>query len=361
MALRKRLARSGRPQMNMSQDEFDKLFLTDDIITFMSDKGLSPEQLKAVQKKLDDVMKSYTIQKEVNPTEENKSVRDINFEALEDFISAKRAEGCSKVTLYHYSTNIGKFLQTVNKDYREIEAKDIQDWFNFKKTPDGGGLSNSSIANFRRYLMSFYKWCVANDRRLKNPIDKIAPIKREKKTVDVLTDEEAEIIRCMCDNERDLAIIDLLQGSGMRVSELTRLNREDVNFDTDEIKVYGKGAKERICYLTGKAKVHLRWYLESREDDNPALFVTAKKPYTRLSKNGVEFLLRSVAAKTGIPTLHLNPHKYRHTLATNMLNKGADPSQIQQILGHQSVDTTLSVYAHASRDSTKNAHKMYVS
>jgi site-specific recombinase XerD len=209
--------------------------------------------------------------------------------------------------------------------------------------------------------MSFYKWAIINEKVFKNPMDKISTIKREKKVVDTLSDEETEIIRCTCDNERDLAIIDILSGSGMRVSELSRLNKTDVNFETNEMKVFGKGSKERICFLTGKAKVHLRWYLDSREDDNPALFVTAKKPYNRLTKNGIEFILKNIAKKTGISRLRLYPHKYRSTFATNLLNKGADLSTISKMMGHQSVDTTLSVYCDYKTDTLKRDHDKYIS
>ena len=192
-------------------------------------------------------------------------------------------------------------------------------------------------------------------------MDKIGVIKAEKHVIETLTDEEQEMIRCACTNERDLAIIDILSGSGMRVSELTGLNKSDVNFDTNEIKVFGKGAKERICFMTGRAKVHLRWYLQQRTDTNEALFVTAKKPYTRLTKNGVEFILKNVAKNSKIPRTRLYPHKYRSTLATNMSSKGAPVDRIQAILGHQDPQTTLKCYIKTDKNAIKNAHYTYVS
>ena len=222
------------------------------------------------------------------------------------------------------------------------------------------GVTNVTIANIRMYLMSFFKWAMIEERIYKNPMDKIGVIKREKKVISTLTDEEAEMIRCACQSERDLAIIDLLAGSGMRVSELTRLNIEDVNFDSNTVKVYGKGAKERICFLTGRAKVHLRWYIDSRVDNNPALFVTAKYPYARLTKNGVEYILKMTAKKTGISHLRLHPHKYRATLATNMMNKGADISTVQHILGHESPDTSAKYYINMSSNTLHNEHSKYV-
>lgn len=147
----------------------------------------------------------------------------------------------------------------------------------------------------------------------------------------------------------------------MRVSELCGLNRDDIDFESGEVKVFGKGSKERTCFLTGKAKVHLRWYLESRTDNNEALFVTQKRPYNRLTKNGVEYILKNIAASSRIPRTRLYPHKYRSTLATNMINKGASADKVQQILGHSSVDTTLKCYARVDKQTVKNAHHVYVS
>ena len=169
------------------------------------------------------------------------------------------------------------------------------------------------------------------------------------------------MIRCACSSERDLAIIDLLSGSGMRVSELTGLNRSDVDFETNEVKVFGKGAKERTCFLTGRAKVHLKWYLESRTDNNEALFVTSKKPYNRLTKNGVEYILKTIAKNSKVPRTRLYPHKYRSTLATNMINRGASADKVQSILGHSSVDTTLKCYARVDKETVKRAHRDYIS
>jgi site-specific recombinase XerD len=208
--------------------------------------------------------------------------------------------------------------------------------------------------------MSFFKYLKIEEKIDKNPMDKIGVVKVEQHIIETLTDEEAEMVRCACDNERDLAIIDILSGSGMRVSELTGLNKDDVNFETGEIKVFGKGAKERTCFLTGRAKVHLKWYLESRCDNNPALFVTAKKPYTRLTKNGVEYILKNIAKNSKVPRVRLYPHKYRSTLATNMINKGASADKVQKILGHQSVDTTLKCYARVDKETVKSAHHTYV-
>ena len=190
-------------------------------------------------------------------------------------------------------------------------------------------------------------------------MDRIGVVKMDQHVIQVLSDEEQEIIRCACTNERDKALVDLLAGSGMRVSELCGLNREDINFQEGTVKVFGKGSKERICYLTARSKVHLKWYLESRTDNCEALFVSEREPHERLSRTGVEYILRQIAKKSKIPSIRLYPHKYRSTLATTMLNKGADIDTISHVLGHSNVAVTAAHYAKAENERLKFEHRKY--
>lgn len=352
------MGRPGRPKKEWSNKDKEKMHIVDDMLDQIKfDAGLSPEQIEALKKSLDQTLGNYKLEKEEPKTSLEKSIRDINIEALEDFLNTKRVEAKSNCTIYNYGNEISKMFNVVAKDYREITADDIRKYMNYRKEHDG--LATVSVHNIRMYLMSFYKWCMVEERIYKNPMDKIGVVKTEKKVIETLTDEEAEIIRCACKSERDLAIIDLLSGSGMRVSELSGLNKRDVNFETGEIKVFGKGSKERICFMTGRAKVHLRWYLESRTDNNEALFVTSKHPYNRLGKNGVEFILKQISKRSGLERCRLYPHKYRATLATNMINKGADISTVQGILGHSSCDTTLSCYARINTSTLRSEHNKY--
>ena len=350
--------RRGRPRKDRTEESVLKSSAVDDVLTQLkySNSELTPEQIDALRAALDDTLKSYSVEK--TKEKEEKTIKDLNIEVLEEFLATKRIESKSNTTIYNYGNEISKMMVTLNKDYREITSTDIRSYLDYRKQHDG--VSAVTVKNIRMYLMSFFKWCVVEEKITRNPMDKIGVIKTEKHIVETLSDEEAEIIRCACKSERDIAIIDLLSSSGMRVSELSGLNREDVNFETGEIKVFGKGKKERICYMTGRAKVHLRWYLESRVDTNPALFVTAKKPYNRLTKNGVEFTLKSIAKSSKIPRTRLYPHKYRSTLATNMYNKGASIDQVQHILGHQdSVTTQLYISVDSKRVS--DTHHTYVS
>ena len=345
----------GRPKKDPSENNKNKI--SQDIINqLVYDGNLSQEQIEALKQTLDNTLSQYEVSKDTNIENE---VKDTNMKILEEFIASKRIEAKSETTLYNYGNEISKMFQLLNKDYREITSADIRRYMDYRKQHDG--LKSVSVQNIRMYLMSFFKWLMLEDKITKNPMDKIGVIKVEQHVIETLSDEEAEIIRCACNSERDLAIIDILSGSGMRVSELTGLNRSDVNFDTNEIKVFGKGAKERVCFMTGRAKVHLKWYLEQRCDNNEALFVTAKKPYTRLTKNGVEFILKNIAKNSKIPRTRLYPHKYRSTLATNMSNKGAPVERIQAILGHRSSDTTLRCYIKQDKNAIKSAHHTYVS
>lgn len=318
---------------------------------------LTPNQITALRTSLESTLQSYSVKQDKN-NDDIISIQQENARILRMYADAKRIEGRSKTTLYNYIKELSKMFLTLNKSYKYITSNDIREYLAYRK--DVNNLKPVSIANIRMYLVSFFKWMWREELIIKNPMDKIGVVKCPEHVVEVLTDEEQEIIRCACDNERDRAIIDLLSGSGMRVSELCGLNKSDINFDQGEVKVFGKGAKERICFLTGRSKVHLKWYLESRDDDNPALFVSLKAPHERLTKNGVEYILKNIAKKSKIPTKRLYPHIYRSTLATNMINAGADVHIVQETLGHKSVDTTLTNYHKQDIESIRMAHAHYV-
>lgn len=344
----------GRPR-NVIQVS-DRERIANDILAQLKYEGkLSEDQLSILMNTLDSTLAEYNIEKETTPVN---TTLETNSSILDMFIAAKRIESRSSTTLYNYQNEISKLFQLINKPVREIDSNDIRRYMDYRKTHDN--LKNSSVQNIRMYLLSFFKWCMIEELIDKNPMDKIGVVKTEKKVVNALTDEEQEMIRCACSNERDLAIIDLLSSSGMRVSELCGLNISDVDFDNNEVKVFGKGSKERICFFTGRAKVHLKWYLEQREDNNPALFVTAKHPYTRLTKNGVEYLLRTIAANSKVDKLRLYPHLYRSTLATNLSDREVDISRIQAILGHASPETT-EIYIRDNKSAIKRTHSKYIS
>ena len=334
--------------------------LTENVINTIiaaSGPNLTSSQLANIKHQINYTLSKYSIEE----NEENTSIVEAqqeNARILRMFIDAKRIEGRSDTTLYNYAKEISKLFLSLNKSYKYITTKDIREYMAWRK--EIGKLSAASMANIRQYLLSFFRFLDTEDLITKNPMNRIGVIKLDQHVIQVLSEEEQEIIRCACKNERDRAIVDLLSGSGMRVSELCGLNREDVDLEKKECRVFGKGRKERICFITGRCKVHLGLYLKSRKDDNPALFVTLKQPYNRITKNGVEYILRHIAKSTGIPSLRLYPHKYRSTLITDMINAGADASVVQQLAGHSNIQVTLSNYYKVDRERIKLAHKHLV-
>lgn len=352
--------RRGRKRRGFTDDDREKDNLSDEILNQLKYKNpdLSKSDFTLIRETLDDMLKNYNIERLEYFTEDFRSNKDTNIEITEKFLQAKRLEGRSEKTIYNYGQEISRLFQYINKDYRDIEADDIREFLERRRKE--GNLSNTSLKNIRLYLMSFWKWLVINDYTDKNIMLKINPIKTESHIVNTITSEQEELIRMACTNERDLAMIDLLQSSGMRVSEMCGLNRADVNFDTCTVKVFGKGSKERLCYFSGRCKVHLQAYLSQREDDNPALFVAAKKPFNRIQKNSVEFILRQISEKTGIEGFRLYPHRFRSSLASRMFNNGSDIATIQHILGHQSSATTQ-IYIDIDPNRLKAEHDKYIS
>ena len=290
----------------------------------------------------------------------NKTVEDSfdksNEEFTELFISAKRVEGCSYKTLKYYLATINKMTDTVGKHITKITTEDLRKYLS--DYHEENNCSKSNIDNIRRILSSFFSWLEDEDYILKSPVRRIHKIKSAKTVKETYTDEMLEHMRDNCDSLRDLAIIDMLASTGMRVGELVHLNIEDVDFENRECVVLGKGSKERPVYFDARTKIHLRNYLESRNDDNPALFVSMLKPYNRLNISGVEIRLRELGRKLDITKVH--PHKFRRTLATRAIEKGMPIEQVQKLLGHSKIDTTMQ-YAMVDQENVKLSHRKYIS
>lgn len=290
----------------------------------------------------------------------NKTVEDSfdksNKEFTELFISAKRVEGCSPKTLRYYLATINKMTDTVGKHITKITTEDLRKYLS--DYHEENNCSKSNIDNIRRILSSFFSWLEDEDYILKSPVRRIHKIKSAKTVKETYTDEMLECMRDNCDSLRDLAIIDMLASTGMRVGELVHLNIEDVDFEKRECVVLGKGSKERPVYFDARTKIHLRNYLESRNDDNPALFVSMLKPYNRLNISGVEIRLRELGRKLDITKVH--PHKFRRTLATRAIDKGMPIEQVQKLLGHSKIDTTMQ-YAMVDQENVKLSHRKYIS
>ena len=280
---------------------------------------------------------------------------ETNGSLLSKFMSAKRVEGCSVKTLNYYQSVLLKLFSMVPVSVLHMKTEHIRSYLS--AYADRTKCSKSNLDNIRRILSSFFTWLEEESYILKNPVRRIHKIKVDKTVKDTYSDEAMERMRDECHCLRDLAIIDLLASSGMRVGELVRLNREDIDFDNRECIVFGKGSKERPVYFDARTKIHLKNYLDSRTDDNPALFVSLLKPYNRLQISGVEIRLRSLGRELGIPKVH--PHKFRRTLATRAIDKGMPIEQVQRLLGHTQIDTTMQ-YAMINQKNVKVSHQKYI-
>ena len=290
---------------------------------------------------------------EITQTDQQQEQEQIDATAA--FIAAKRIEGCSEKTLTYYRKTIEAMTTAVGKPVQRITTDDIRQYLTTYQMQRKS--SKVTIDNIRRILATFYSWLEDEDYIVKSPVRRIHKVKTAKVIKETYTDEALEQMRDNCDSLRDLAIIDLLASSGMRVGELVALNRDDINFNERECVVFGKGNKERLVYFDARTKIHLQNYLDSRADGNPALFVTLRAPYNRLQIGGVEMRLRQLGRRLSIPKVH--PHKFRRTLATSAIDKGMPIEQVQQLLGHQKIDTTMH-YAMVKQQNVKLAHRKYI-
>ena len=286
----------------------------------------------------------------------NEYIEEDNYKLLDLFLSSKKVEGCSNKTLKYYKSTIENMFKNINIPVKHIITDDLRKYLSYFQ--NNSKVSKITVDNVRRIISSFFSWLEDEDYILKSPVRRIHKVKTGKTVKETYSDEALELMRDSCKHPRDLAIIDLLSSTGMRVGELVKLNIEDINFNERECIVFGKGDKERTVYFDARAKLHLKKYLDSRTDNNSALFVTLLKPYNRLQISGVEIRLRELGKKLNIAKVH--PHKFRRTLATRAIDKGMPIEQVQQLLGHQKIDTTLQ-YAMVNQNNVKIAHKKYIS
>lgn len=278
-----------------------------------------------------------------------------NQDYLDMFVAAKKIEGCSERTIQYYKVTISNMFKDIQVPIRQITTDILRAYLmNYQLKNNCGKVT---VDNIRRNLSSFFSWLEDEDYILKSPIRRIHKVRTGTKVKDTLTDENIELLRDNCKNIRDLAIIDLLYSTGIRVGEMVNLNISDVNFEERECIVYGKGNKERRVYFDARSKLHLLEYLKNRTDKNEALFVTLDSPHERLRISGVEIRLRNLGRKLNIEKVH--PHKFRRSMATKAIDKGMPIEQVQKLLGHQQIDTTMH-YAMVNQNNVKNSHRKYI-
>ncbi len=286
---------------------------------------------------------------------ESECIQEHSIDYVNLFLSAKRIEGCSEKSLKYYNATISAMMLAIGKEIRHIETDDVRRYLTEYQTKNK--CSKVTTDNVRRILSSFFSWLEDEDYILKSPVRRIHKIKTSTCIKETYTDEALELLRDHCTEPRDLAMIDMLASTGMRVGEMVLLNRNDIDFNERECVVFGKGDKERIVYFDARTKIHLQQYLNRRIDDNPALFVSLKAPFERLKIGGVESRLRNFGKQLGLQKVH--PHKFRRTLATMAIDKGMPIEQLQQLLGHRRIDTTLQ-YAMVKQSNVKIAHRKYI-
>ena len=305
---------------------------------------------------LTDVTRKALSECEITPkaTEEEQRNKE-NVELLGAFISSKKVEGCSDKTIHYYKSSIEKLIATVKKNVCDIATNDIRCYL--AEQQEQRGLSKVTIDNLRRIYSSFFSWLEDEDYITKTPVRRIHKVRTDALVKEVLTDENIEVLRDSCQELRDIAMIDLLLSTGMRVGELVKINRDDIDFQERQCIVFGKGNKEREVYFNARTKIHLKKYLEQRTDTNPALFVSLHEPHTRLTISGVEVRLRQLGKRVNLNKVH--PHKFRRTLATMAIDKGMPIEQVQKMLGHVKIDTTLH-YAMVNQTNVKIAHRKFL-
>lgn len=325
---------------------------TNDVAVHLSGK-ISDDDLRVVMRELRMLVTDYEIE---SRKVELALMDDIAPKCFQAYMVAKKIEGLSGGTLNVYRLYLEDFLQYIGKPLLDVTANDIRVYLYTMQ--NRRGITNRSLDGKRLVINGFLEWCFREGYISKNPCKQISPIKYEAKPREPLSGIELELVRYACRNYRERAMVEMFYSTGCRVSEMVILNRSDIDFTTGEVSLFGKGQKYRQSYINAKAEVALKKYLFSRTDNDPALFVSERKPHKRLSKTGIEYLIRKIGERSGIGR-NLYPHLIRHTTATDALNRGMNVVEVQKILGHEKLDTTM-IYAKVLQDSVKYSHKKYI-
>ena len=329
---------------------------TDIIINITNDMSLvlTQYQLEKLKETLENNLKKVEINI-LTDEKEKQQIKETNDNYINIFLSAKEVEGCSTRTLKYYREIIEKLINTIDKPIKEIQTEEIRKYLaDYKENTKCNAVT---IDNLRRVLSSFFAWLEDEDYIIKSPVRRIHKVKTPTIIKETLTDENLEKLRDTSNCIRDLVLIELLYSTGIRVGELIKLNISDINFEDRSCKVFGKGNKQREVYFDARTKIHLKQYINTRQDENEALFVSKNKPYQRLSIAGIELIVRKIGLETEINKVH--PHKFRRTLATMAIDKGMPIEQVQKLLGHVKIETTMH-YAMVNQNNVKISHRKYI-
>ena len=333
---------------------FEKL--VNSIINSMT-TDLSDEQLRKLKDSLYINLNNFNIEEK---TTELVLYDNSCEQALQDFLNTKNIEGKSEKTIARYRDILTPVITVINKNLKEITTNDLRAYLSQYKQVRK--VSDNTLDGMRRIINSFFTWLTVERYIQDNPASRLMKIKAEKKVKTIITDEQLELLKIYCKNDRDIAMIDLLYASGIRVGELTELNIENIDFEKKEIVVHGKGNKQRTVYFNGGTKVRLQKYLVSRTDNNPALFVTlnnsvkTKEP-RRFTIRAVEVRLNTIAKLAGLENIH--PHKFRRSCATAMAKRGIGVQDISVILGHEKISTTQEYLVSDGNEVKRNYERMF--
>lgn len=323
-------------------------------LLLMLDKNVDVDILREIEPQIEVILSNYEV--EERKTEIIPYGSDVP-ETVETYIVSKKISGLSDKTLYLYMIVLTDFFRTVQKKPENVSVADIRVYlYKYQKEH---GISNRTLDCRRTIICGYFNWMAAEEYICKNPAVNIEPIKYERKHKKAMSQLDLEKVRSSCETKREKAIVEVLYSTGCRVTELERLNISDINFETKEVILFGKGDKHRVSYLNAKAEVALKEYLNERSDSNPALFVYDRKPHDRLKKSGIEFLIRKMMKRTSGVTTHVTPHVFRHTTATTALDRGMSIVDVSRLLGHRRLDTTME-YITANSNSVKSNHQNYV-
>lgn len=327
--------------------------LKNDLIT-MLDKYVDVGTLQQIEPQLELILSNYEI--EDRKTEIIPYGSDIP-ETVEIYMVTKKISGLSDKSLYLYGVVLTDFFRTIQKKPETVSANDIRVYlYLYQKNHK---ISNRTLDCRRTIICGYFNWMAAEEYICKNPAINIPPIKYERKHKKAMTQLDLEKVRSACKTKREKAIVEMLYSTGCRVTELERLNISDVNFETKEVFLFGKGDKHRTSYLNAKAEIALKDYLNERSDENPALFVYDRKPHSRLKKSGIELIVKKILERTSDVSTHVTPHVFRHTTATTALDRGMNIVDVSKLLGHRKVETTME-YITTNSESVKNDHHNYI-
>lgn len=312
---------------------------------------IAVQDMIIVKRQLEMFLKDYDlVRKETSLT----VLREDLFREVKEYLVSLKIEGLSDKTLKQYKSSLQKFLCNVNKPCTEITANDVKVYlYNLKQLT---GMKDVSLNNQRTYICAFFKWLFDNEYLTKNPCSNIREIKHEKYTRHPLSAIDMEKLRAVCNNDRDRALVEFFYATACRCEELVNVKIADVDFDRKEVLLFGKGRKERISYLNARAVVALQTYLKNRKGTSEYLFCKQKRPYSKITTRTVEEIINKLGERAGIK---VSPHIIRHTTATDAISNGMPIEQVQRLLGHESITTTL-IYAEVKQNNVKIGHEKYI-